>query len=166
MHHSTVFHILLQGFRVGMNNLPHGAEGARQRYSSHALSKSSAFGRIGVEGMDHVSQPYRARVADTGDAAALSFFTKLYDVLSNPDAAPYIAWREDGSAFVVLDPDGFAEHIMPRTLQLNNIRSFTHQLDTHGFTRSAEHVAAERLEFSRTTSNRMCPSHQHITAPP
>ena len=110
---------------------------------------------------DHVSQPHCARVAAPGDAAALSFFTKLYDVLSNPDAAPYIAWREDGSAFVVLDPDGFAEHIMPRTLQLHNFRSFTHQLDIHGFTRSAEHVAAERLEFSRIRSNRMRPDEVH-----
>ena len=95
------------------------------------------------------ANPNNARVIDPGNAAATSFFTKLYDVLSNPVAAPYIAWCEDGDAFIVLDPDGFAEHIMPRTLQLNNLRSLIHHLDTYGFTRSAEHVTDERLEFSR-----------------
>ena len=56
------------------------------------------------------------------------FLTKLYDVLSNPDAAPYIAWCEGGDAFVVLDPGGLATHILPTVWKHNNLRSLIRQV--------------------------------------
>lgn len=45
----------------------------------------------------------------------------------------YIAWNEAGTAFCILDPEGFARHVLPLYYSHSNLHSFARQLNYYNF---------------------------------
>mmetsp|Transcript_5118 Transcript_5118/g.14489 ORF Transcript_5118/g.14489 Transcript_5118/m.14489 type:complete len:340 (+) Transcript_5118:45-1064(+) len=60
------------------------------------------------------------------------FLQKTWSMINNCPA-DICEWSEDGTTFIVKDPDTFAASIIPRYFKHNNFSSFVRQLNFYGF---------------------------------
>ena len=68
--------------------------------------------------------------------AAPAFLEKLYEILENPELDSYISWQPDGLSFLIKQPNGFSETILPNYFKHNNLQSFVRQLNMYSFTKT------------------------------
>ncbi|KIO24663.1 hypothetical protein M407DRAFT_25911 [Tulasnella calospora MUT 4182] len=52
------------------------------------------------------------------------FVRKLYDMLSDESAKPYIYWCTDGKSFTIENQEVFAKNVLKRYLKTENVRCF------------------------------------------
>jgi len=73
----------------------------------------------------------KSKRRDGGENAPI-FLRKTYEMINtcNPDIA---TWSEDGTTFVVKDPEKFARDEIPTFFKHNNFSSFVRQLNFYGF---------------------------------
>jgi hypothetical protein len=73
----------------------------------------------------------KSKRRDAGENAPI-FLRKTYEMINtcNPDIA---TWSEDGTTFVVKDPEKFASDEIPTFFKHNNFSSFVRQLNFYGF---------------------------------
>ena len=62
------------------------------------------------------------------------FPVRLMQVVSNPAYANVIAFLQEGTHFVILDPDKFAKEVIPVEFGVTKLPSFTRRLSRWGFT--------------------------------
>jgi hypothetical protein len=75
---------------------------------------------------DHVSdKAYRKK--------ATQFLTHLHDAISNKQFNEMLSWSEDGSYFMIVQPETFAETVLPLYYRHNKLTSFIRQLNMYGF---------------------------------
>eukprot|EP00967_Tisochrysis_lutea_P075907 scaffold102443_cov35-Tisochrysis_lutea.AAC.2 len=74
------------------------------------------------------------------------FLAKLYKMVDEEDTNEIVAWTQAGDALIVLDPEAFAQKLLPLHFKHNNFSSFVRQLNTYGFSK----VQISRHERART----------------
>ncbi|KAG8929201.1 hypothetical protein FRC00_001517 [Tulasnella sp. 408] len=62
-----------------------------------------------------------------------NFVRKLFDMLSDESAKPYIHWNLDGKSFVIEKQEEFAKKVLKRYLKTENFQSFIRQLGMYDF---------------------------------
>lgn len=63
------------------------------------------------------------------------FLAKLYKMVDEADTNAIVSWTKAGDALVVLDPEAFAQRLLPLHFKHNNFSSFVRQLNTYGFSK-------------------------------
>lgn len=85
------------------------------------------------------------------------FLSKLYKMVDEEETNHIVAWTQAGDALIVLDPEAFAQQLLPLHFKHNNFSSFVRQLNTYGFSKviaAAAHcrsVAGHAAEPSNCT---------------
>ncbi|EJU03868.1 hypothetical protein DACRYDRAFT_21288 [Dacryopinax primogenitus] len=62
-----------------------------------------------------------------------NFVTKLYHMILDPKAAPFISWTDMGASFVVSSVTEFSKTVLGSHFKHNNFSSFVRQLNMYGF---------------------------------
>lgn len=65
-----------------------------------------------------------------------AFLEKLYEILEDPTAEPFIAWQPDGKSFLIKKVNELSEFVLPRWFKHNNLQSFIRQLNMYSFTKT------------------------------
>ncbi|KAJ3366163.1 hypothetical protein GGF32_006612 [Allomyces javanicus] len=68
---------------------------------------------------------------------AVTFVHKVFHLLDDPVAAPFLHWGTDGDCFVVPNFVEFARHVLPLRFKHCNFASFVRQCNMYGFTKVA-----------------------------
>ena len=98
--------------------------------SSKPLSNASALNN------EIVSVSPRNDMKNDGSSVRKTFPSKLYEILSSPDAdASIISWLPHGMAWKVHDSERFEKEIIPKHFKLTKFSSFTRQVNGWGFKR-------------------------------
>ena len=73
-----------------------------------------------------------------------TFLHKVYDMLSNESWSSIVAWSPEGTEFVILSMNEFAERVLPIYFKHSNFSSFIRQLNIYDFHKihssSQEHI--------------------------
>ncbi|TRM58794.1 HSF-type DNA-binding-domain-containing protein [Schizophyllum amplum] len=69
----------------------------------------------------------------TRPAGSNNFVSKLYQMISDPKSANFIAWTDLGTSFVVSNVGEFSRSILGSHFKHNNFSSFVRQLNMYGF---------------------------------
>jgi hypothetical protein len=77
------------------------------------------------------------------------FLSKLYKMVDEEETDHIVSWTQTGEALIVLDPEAFAQQLLPLHFKHNNFSSFVRQLNTYGFSKVMATAAAAA---SRTAS--------------
>ncbi|RDB18526.1 Heat shock factor protein [Hypsizygus marmoreus] len=83
--------------------------------------------------------------------ATNNFVTKLYQMISDPKSAHYIAWTELGTSFVVSNVGEFSRSILGSHFKHNNFSSFVRQLNMYGFHKINRTPRAQRTSTDAQT---------------
>ncbi|KNE61558.1 hypothetical protein AMAG_06374 [Allomyces macrogynus ATCC 38327] len=67
----------------------------------------------------------------------VTFVHKVFQLLDDPVAAPFLHWGTDGDCFVVPNFVEFARHVLPLRFKHCNFASFVRQCNMYGFTKVA-----------------------------
>ncbi|KAJ3365922.1 hypothetical protein GGF31_008202 [Allomyces arbusculus] len=67
----------------------------------------------------------------------VTFVHKVFHLLDDPVAAPFLHWGTDGDCFVVPNFVEFARHVLPLRFKHCNFASFVRQCNMYGFTKVA-----------------------------
>jgi len=98
--------------------------------SSKPLSNASALNN------EIVSVSPRNDMKNDGSSVRKTFPSKLYEILSSPDAdASIISWLPHGMAWKVHDSERFEKEIIPKHFKQTKFSSFTRQVNGWGFKR-------------------------------
>jgi len=65
-----------------------------------------------------------------------AFLEKLYEILSDSSNEPYIAWRPDGTAFLIKKVSEVQEIVLPKYFKHSNLQSFVRQLNMYNFAKT------------------------------
>ena len=76
----------------------------------------------------------------------MHFPMKLYELVET-GPSDTVAWSSSGKSFLIVNPDAFCNHILPKHFRHNKLTSFQRQLNLYGFQRIAKgaEAAAERV---------------------
>ncbi|KAK0188456.1 HSF-type DNA-binding-domain-containing protein [Armillaria mellea] len=80
-----------------------------------------------------------------------NFVTKLYQMISDPKSAHFIAWTELGTSFVVSNVGEFSRSILGSHFKHNNFSSFVRQLNMYGFHKINRTPRAQRTSTDSQT---------------
>ncbi|KAL4263613.1 HSF family protein [Pleurotus pulmonarius] len=83
--------------------------------------------------------------------ATNNFVTKLYQMISDPKSAHFIAWTEHGTSFVVSNVGEFSRSILGSHFKHNNFSSFVRQLNMYGFHKINRTPRAQRTSTDSQT---------------
>lgn len=93
------------------------------------------------------------------DNAVAPFVSSLWDMLSKPEHARYIAWTNNGENIKILDQEGFKNIVVPNYFNHRNIPSFVRQLNLYGFKKTQQDPNV--LEFTHPCVKRGHPELLH-----
>uniref|UniRef100_A0A7N0TMY3 HSF-type DNA-binding domain-containing protein n=1 Tax=Kalanchoe fedtschenkoi TaxID=63787 RepID=A0A7N0TMY3_KALFE len=72
------------------------------------------------------------------------FFSKLYEIVDDPNTDYLVQWGFDGQSFLVHDANAFCDFILPKYFKHNHFFSFTLQLHHYGF----QKIDAAKWEYA------------------
>ena len=73
----------------------------------------------------------------------MHFPMKLYELVET-GPSDTVAWSSSGKSFLIVNPDAFCNHILPKHFRHNKLTSFQRQLNLYGFQRIAKGAEAGR----------------------
>jgi hypothetical protein len=89
---------------------------------------------------------------------ATQFLTHLHDAISNKQFNEMLSWSEDGSYFMIVQPETFAETVLPMYYRHNKLTSFIRQLNMYGFKKRVStlgYMAYAHQYFLRDSKNEL-----------
>ena len=82
--------------------------------------------------------------SDESQHEASAFLKKTYTILQDKSNNGAIAWSQNGTAFIVSNPEYFSKEILPKYFKHNNLKSFVRQLNIHGFKKCNSRLSRNR----------------------
>lgn len=95
---------------------------------------------------------------DEGDENAKIFPQRLMEILTNPNNQDAIAWLPHGKAFLIVNRQKFADHVLPHYFRKTKYTSFTRKLNRWNFTRVTRgpELGAYYHEFFQRGNEALC----------
>ncbi|KAJ4881374.1 Heat stress transcription factor A-1d [Raphanus sativus] len=94
--------------------------------------------------MESTEIPQPQPVAVLSGNVAPPFLSKTYDMVDDPSTDPIVSGSANSNSFIVWDPPQFAQVLLPKYFNHNNLSSFIRKLNTYGFWK----VDPDRWDFA------------------